>query len=74
MLHAQADRAEVYAAAKQGFAYAAAALKQLISHAESGYAVDCAHVEDYPSVEVRGISIPFTWYAGYGRIGFDSQL
>lgn len=74
VLHAQADRAEVYAAAKQGFAYAAAALKQLISHAESGYTVDCAHVEDYPSVEVRGISIPFTWYAGYGRIGFDSQL
>lgn len=74
VLHAQEDRAEVYAATRQGFVYAAAALKQLISRTEDGYTIACAHIEDYPSVEVRGISIPLAWYAGYGRIGFDSQL
>ena len=29
---------------------------------------------DYPSVAVRSLSTTFAWYAGYGRIGFDSQL
>ena len=31
-------------------------------------------IRDYPSVDVRSISTTFAWYAGYGRIGFDSQL
>ena len=28
----------------------------------------------YPSVPVRAVAPTFSWYAGCGRIGFDSQL
>ena len=31
-------------------------------------------IEDWPDVEVRAVSNTFTWYAGYGRMGFDMQL
>ena len=33
----------------------------------------CAIV-DWPSLPVRAIAQTFSWYAGYGRLGFDSQL
>ena len=31
-------------------------------------------VIDYPSIPVRAVSPTFSWYAGFGRIGFDMQL
>ena len=49
--------------------------KQLLEHAEGGgYTAGKATIADYPSVLVRSISTTFAWYAGYGQIGFDSQL
>ena len=31
-------------------------------------------VVDYPEVPVRAVAPTFSWYAGYGRMGFDMQL
>ena len=31
-------------------------------------------IEDWPSLATRAIAQTFSWYAGYGRLGFDSQL
>src|SRR5699024_2058375 len=31
-------------------------------------------VVDYPDVPVRAVAPTFSWYAGYGRMGFDMQL
>ena len=31
-------------------------------------------IVDWPSLPVRAIAQTFSWYAGYGRLGFDSQL
>jgi hypothetical protein len=49
-------------------------LKQLFSPAGKGRSIGEATIHDYPSVDVRSVSTTFAWYAGYGRIGFDSQL
>lgn len=34
----------------------------------------CCQIVDWPSLSVRAIAQTFSWYAGYGRFGFDSQL
>ncbi len=31
-------------------------------------------ITDYPSVETRAVAPTFSWYSGYGRLGFDMQL
>lgn len=31
-------------------------------------------VVDYPEVAVRAVAPTFSWYSGYGRMGFDMQL
>jgi hypothetical protein len=49
-------------------------LKQLFTRAGAKVRAGGVTILDYPSVEVRSLSTTFAWYAGYGRIGFDSQL
>lgn len=49
-------------------------LKQLFTRDGARVRVGDVEIFDYPSVVVRSLSTTFAWYAGYGRIGFDSQL
>jgi len=55
-------------------AYETEAMQQLLEQAEGGYTLPLVHITDYPSLPVRAIAQTFSWYAGYGRFGFDSQL
>ncbi len=59
---------------RQGLVYALATLKQLFIKSEEGYAIQLCKITDWPTVEVRSVSNTFSWYAGYGRLGFDMQL
>lgn len=59
---------------KVGFLYAISTLKQLMNIEETGYWLECVEITDWPDVAHRSLSTTFTWYAGYGRIGFDMQL
>ena len=49
-------------------------LKQLLEKKGTGYRLPTCQIVDYPSLETRAIAQTFSWYAGYGRFGFDSQL
>lgn len=50
-------------------------MKQLFVKAENGcQKLPLCRITDYPSLPVRAIAQTFSWYAGYGRFGFDSQL
>ena len=58
----------------ESLANAVSTLKQLFSRDGAGWRVGKVTIFDYPSVAIRSLSTTFAWYAGYGRIGFDSQL
>lgn len=49
-------------------------LKQLLEKSKDSFVLPICHITDWPSLEVRAIAQTFSWYAGYGRFGFDSQL
>lgn len=57
-----------------GFVNGITSLKMLLQKEEAGYTLPLCSVTDYPSLPVRAIAQTFSWYAGYGRFGFDSQL
>lgn len=58
-----------------GFINAVTSLKLLLTNHENGYMkLPNCRIIDYPSLPVRAVAPTFSWYAGYGRIGFDSQL
>jgi hypothetical protein len=58
-----------------GFINGITSLKQLIvQDADHRYKLPLCTIKDYPSIPVRAVAPTFSWYAGYGRIGFDSQL
>ncbi len=60
---------------KAGFINAITSIKMLLSETVDGYyRLPLCHITDYPSLPVRAIAQTFSWYAGYGRLGFDSQL
>jgi len=59
---------------KVGYINAITSLKQLIEKEDNEYKLPLCEIIDYPSLHVRAIAPTFSWYAGYGRIGFDSQL
>lgn len=60
---------------KEGFINGVTSLKLLLKEDENGhFKLPLCHITDYPSLPVRAIAPTFSWYAGYGRIGFDSQL
>ncbi|MEI6102032.1 MAG: glycoside hydrolase family 20 zincin-like fold domain-containing protein, partial [Eubacteriales bacterium] len=57
-----------------GFINGITSIKQLIKKEDGGFCLPLCKITDYPSVPVRAVAPTFSWYAGYGRIGFDSQL
>lgn len=60
---------------RTGFINGVTTIKQLIQEgADGAYQLPCCAITDYPSLPVRAIAQTFSWYAGYGRFGFDSQL
>lgn len=68
------DQAVIGYETKIGYINAVTSLKQLLDEKNGSYILPTCHITDYPSLPVRAIAQTFAWYAGYGRIGFDSQL
>ncbi len=58
----------------ESLVHALSTLKQLFTRDGPKVRAGNLTIHDYPSLEVRSLSTTFAWYAGYGRIGFDSQL
>lgn len=59
---------------KAGFVNAITTLKQLVVKLREGFVLPLCEIADWPAVEHRAVAPTFSWYAGYGRIGFDMQL
>ncbi len=59
---------------KAGFINGITSVKQLLKKDGDAFRLPCCEITDWPSLPVRAIAPTFSWYAGYGRIGFDSQL
>ncbi len=59
---------------KAGFINGITSIKQLIHKDGDLFQLPYCEITDWPSLPVRGVAPTFSWYAGYGRIGFDSQL
>lgn len=59
---------------KAGYINGVTSLKQLLIRDDNGYKLPLCEITDYPSIPVRAVAPTFSWYAGYGRIGFDMQL
>ena len=57
-----------------GFINGITSIKQLLQKGEGSFKLPCCEITDWPSLPIRAIAPTFSWYAGYGRIGFDSQL
>ena len=68
------DRALLCYEGRAGMINAITSLKMLIQAAEGGFRLPLCEIIDYPSLAVRAVAPTFSWYAGYGRIGFDCQL
>lgn len=59
---------------KAGYINGITSLKGLLQKAGAAYRLPCCEIVDYPALPVRAVAPTFSWYAGYGRLGFDSQL
>lgn len=59
---------------RAGYVNGITSLKMLLQKSEGGKVLPLCGITDYPSLPVRAIAQTFSWYAGYGRFGFDSQL
>lgn len=57
-----------------GYINGITSLKGLLVKADAAYRLPCCEIIDYPSLPVRAVAPTFSWYSGYGRLGFDSQL
>jgi len=68
------DRISLKYKNKAGFINGMTSIKQLLSAVGDSYVLPLCEIVDFPSVQVRAVAPTFSWYAGYGRIGFDSQL
>ncbi len=68
------DGVEVVASRRQGFVNALTTIKMLLSDRSGGLVLEQGIVDDYPAIPVRAVAPTLSWYAGYGRIGFDMQL
>lgn len=58
----------------EGFLNGITSIKQLLVEDGDEFVLPMLHITDYPSIPVRAVAQTFSWYAGYGRFGFDSQL
>ena len=57
-----------------GLVNAVTTIKLLLEKKDGKYTLPGCEITDYPSVAVRAVAPTFSWYAGYGRFGFDCQL
>ncbi len=57
-----------------GYINGLTSLKMLLVEEEGIFRLPCCEIVDWPSVAVRAVAPTYSWYAGYGRIGFDMQL
>jgi hypothetical protein len=73
-LESSRGRCMIRYSSEESLCNAISTLKQLFLPKGTGRAIGDATIHDYPGVDVRSMSTTFAWYAGYGRIGFDSQL
>ncbi len=73
-LFIERERISIEYASREGMLNALSTWKQLIKNDGTGYVCECAEVVDWPDIEFRSLSTTFSWYAGYGRLGFDMQL
>ncbi len=70
----------IEAQTRAGLVNAFTTLKSLIQEHEArtggddGLRLPMGRIVDHPSIPVRAVAPTFSWYAGYGRIGFDMQL
>ena len=65
-----ADGVKIRYEGRAGLINAITTLKLLIQDNK----LPLCQIVDWPSLSVRAIAQTFSWYAGYGRFGFDSQL
>lgn len=72
------DRVRLRYEQRQGLINGLTTIKSLIAaeDVESGspWVLATGEIVDYPSIPVRAVAPTFSWYAGYGRLGFDMQL
>ncbi|GAA4907491.1 hypothetical protein GCM10025789_28730 [Tessaracoccus lubricantis] len=75
------DGVRLSAQARDGLINGLTSLKQLLAEREvhgdnppGTLSLPTCLMVDYPSIPVRAVAPTFSWYAGYGRIGFDMQL
>ena len=68
------DALTIRYAGRAGLINAFTSVKMLLQSAQGGFALPLCEIVDYPSLAVRAVAPTFSWYAGYGRIGFDCQL
>ncbi|NLF26450.1 MAG: hypothetical protein GX592_01025 [Clostridiales bacterium] len=59
---------------RAGYINAITSVKMLIQSSADGFRLPLCEIADWPSLPVRAVAPTFSWYAGYGRIGFDCQL
>ncbi len=59
---------------RAGYINGITSIKQLLRQEAGGFKLPLCEIADYPSLPVRAVAPTFSWYAGYGRIGFDCQL
>lgn len=73
LLSIEENRIKIVALSAQGALYGLVTLGQLLLHAADGQ-MACLRIADGPDVERRVISPTLTWYAGFARVGFGTQL
>lgn len=81
VLEINEDHGTLRYAGRAGLVNGLTTVKMLVAarNAENGflggpYRIELGQIVDYPSIPVRAVAATFSWYAGYGRIGFDMQL
>lgn len=57
-----------------GYINGITSLKTLLQETQGRFTLPLCVISDHPSLKVRAVAPTFSWYAGYGRIGFDMQL
>lgn len=73
-LEIEREKTTIYFENKHGFINGITSFKKLLEKRGDSYVLPLCDIVDYPSIPVRAVATPMSWYAGYGRIGFDTQL
>jgi hypothetical protein len=73
-LRTEGESCRIEYSSPESLCNAVSTLKQIVSREGAAWRAIGVSILDYPSVDIRSMSTTFAWYAGYGRIGFDSQL